>query len=82
MTWAYLGMQLGGVLSTSQVAKSFMGTGLRPDEPIRPAILKLEEMTEAELLEAVEAAENNVMWMENNFENIWAWLKANQKTKS
>ena len=57
MTWAYLGMQLGGVRSTSQVAKSFMGTGLRPDEPIRPAILKLEEMTEAELLEAVEAAE-------------------------
>ena len=57
MTWAYLGMQLGGVRSTSQVAKSFMGTGLRPDEPIRPAMLKLEEMTEAELLEAVEAAE-------------------------
>ena len=26
-------MQLGGVLSTSHVANSFMGTGLRPDEP-------------------------------------------------
>jgi hypothetical protein len=25
-------MQLGGVLSTSQVAKSFMGTGLEPAE--------------------------------------------------
>ena len=57
MSGAYLGMQLGGVLSTSQVAKSFMGTGLRPEEPIRPAMLKLEEMTEAELLEAVVEAE-------------------------
>ena len=56
MIGAYLGMQLGGVLSTSQVAKSFMGTGLRPEEPIRPAMLKLEEMTEAELVEAAEAA--------------------------
>ena len=54
---AYLGIQLGGVRSTSQVAKSFMGTGLRPEEPIRPAMLKLEEMTEAELLEAAAEAE-------------------------
>lgn len=30
----YLGMQLGGVLSTSQVAKSFMGTGLKPSPRI------------------------------------------------
>lgn len=29
--------------------------------------------------QAVEATENNVMWMEKNFENIWAWLKAYQK---
>ena len=28
---AYLGMQLGGVRSTSQVAKSFIGTGLKDD---------------------------------------------------
>ena len=32
--WAYLGMQLGGVRSTSQVAKSFMGTGLLELRPI------------------------------------------------
>ena len=29
----YLGMQLGGVLSTSQVAKSFMGTGVPGKRP-------------------------------------------------
>ena len=38
-------MQLGGVRSTSQVAKSFMGTGLIPeaDEEAdnKPAMLKL-----------------------------------------
>lgn len=45
---AYLGMQLGGVRSTSQVAKSFMGTGLKldpefwPPEANKPAILKLD----------------------------------------
>ena len=27
----HLGIQLGGVLSTSQVAKSFIGTGLDPE---------------------------------------------------
>ena len=57
MIGAYLGIQLGGVRSTSQVAKSFMGTGLRPVEPIRPAMLRFEEMTEAEVLEAVLEAE-------------------------
>ena len=30
---AYLGIQLGGVRSTSQVANSFIGTGLKDDKP-------------------------------------------------
>ena len=38
---AYLGMQLGGVRSTSQVAKSFIGTGLKddPEADVVPKIL-------------------------------------------
>ena len=28
--------------------------------------------------QAIEAAENNVKWMEKNFQNIWTWLKEQQ----
>ena len=29
--------------------------------------------------QAVEAAENNVKWMERNFGNIWDWLRTQQR---
>ena len=29
--------------------------------------------------QAVEAAENNVKWMERNFGNIWGWLRTQQR---
>ena len=50
----YLGIQLGGVRSTSQVAKSFMGTGLKFDvtfEDSNPAILKLAPILVPEMAE-------------------------------
>lgn len=40
-TFPYLGIQLGGVLSTSQVANNFIGTGLSP----RPKIVCFSAMT-------------------------------------
>ena len=49
-SFPYLGMQFGGVLSTSQVANSFMGTGLAPEtEVISPA----SAAAAAEAIEAV-----------------------------
>ena len=53
-TLSYLGIQLGGVRSTSQVAKSFMGTGLKFDvtlEDNNPAILKLAPIFVPEMAE-------------------------------
>ena len=59
-TLSYLGIQLGGVRSTSQVAKSFMGTGLKFDvtlEDNNPAILKLAPIFVPEMAELEATAE-------------------------
>jgi len=61
-TWnlSYLGIQLGGVLSTSQVANNFMGTGLKFDvtlEDSSPAILKLVPILVPDMAELEAAVE-------------------------